>query len=236
MKIVSTFAVASEFAPWRHMRAFHRVDADRTPVYAARLGSNVIYAVITGIGMRNIDGRFERLLSDADVCIASGLAGGLKATHRTGAVLVARSVTTSASENAIATDERLVQLSVRCGATPVDAFRSVDAILTSSPAKQRLSSCADAVDIESFDVIQHAEQCGVPAVAIRAISDSVEKDVPLDFNKTMDARGGISWSSAIMQLAKAPQRLPELVQFGRDSLRAARNLAGILDCCVTEMT
>jgi nucleoside phosphorylase len=230
MKIVSTFAVASEFAPWRRMRGFGRVDAK---VYRARVGATDVYAVITGIGMRAVESDFEQILKrSADVCIA--LAGGLKDQHRAGDVLIARRIKAKSNET-VMSDERLVECGVRCGATPVDFFQSVDAVVTSSPDKQRLSNAADAVDIESFSIMSRAQRCGVPAVAIRAVSDPVEQDMPIDFNEAIDERGAIHWASPVLQIVKAPRRVPQLIRFGRDSLRAARNLAAFLDRYVMEM-
>jgi nucleoside phosphorylase len=232
MKIVSTFAVTSEFAPWRRMRGFGRIDAK---VYRAKFGETDVYAVITGIGMRAVASDFEQILRrSADVCIASGLAGGLKDQHRAGDVLVARRIKAK-SDQTVMSDERLVECGVRCGATPVDFFQSVDTVVTSSPDKQRLSNAADAVDIESFSIMSRAQQCGVPAVAIRAVSDPVEQDMPIDFNQAIDDRGAIHWASPLLQIVKAPQRFPQFIRFGRDSLRAARNLATFLDRYVVEM-
>jgi len=236
MTIVATFAVMSEFAPWRRLRAFGRVDRGR-PIYQTRIGDADVFAVITGIGMRNVNGQFEDLLrKPADVCIASGLAGGLKREYRAGTVLVARAVKTSSTQETVNTVERLVRIGIQCGATPVDSLQSVDAVLTSSLDRQRLAVAADAVDIESFRVITEALRCGVPAVAIRAVSDPVEKDVPLDFNQAINEQGAINWVSTLFQAAKTPRRFPEMLRFGRDSLRAARNLAFFLDRYVTEIS
>src|SRR6185369_5974088 len=167
MRIVSTFAVPSEFAPWRRMRTFQRTESGRIPIYRAQIGGAEVYAVVTGIGMRNIRDQFEALLkTSADICIASGLAGGLRKEYRAGAVLIARTVMRSDSHK-VTSSEQLVEIGVRCGATPVRTFQSRDAVVTSAVEKQLLSAAADAVDVESFDVLHEAQRCGLPAVAIR---------------------------------------------------------------------
>ena len=87
MKILVTFALENEFAPWRKMRRFQRVsvdDLDQT--YEVKVGSANVRVVLTGAG------RFARpaMLGAAfdyapDICIASGLAGALKPAYRPGA-------------------------------------------------------------------------------------------------------------------------------------------------------
>jgi adenosylhomocysteine nucleosidase len=236
MRIVSTFAVPSEFAPWRRMRTFQLTGSGRIPIYYAQIGRAEVYAVVTGIGMRNIRDQFETLLkTSADICIASGLAGGLRKEHRTGAVLIARTVMRSDSHQIASSSEQLVEIGIRCGATPVRTFQSRAAVVTSAVEKQRLSAAADAVDVESFDVLNEAQRCGLPAVAIRAVSDPVEQDMPLDFNRTINDRGAIDWLSMVSEIARAPRRLPDLVRFGRGSVQAARNLARVLDRYVMEL-
>ncbi|MGB6430025.1 MAG: hypothetical protein WBF06_05535, partial [Candidatus Acidiferrales bacterium] len=79
MRAVVTFAVNAEFAPWRRLREFRRVRS-AAPVwyeYSAAEGLKV-RVVLTGMGesLARLAAR-EALADGADVCISSGLAGGL---------------------------------------------------------------------------------------------------------------------------------------------------------------
>jgi hypothetical protein len=94
---------------------------------------------------------------------------------------------------------------------------------------------ADAVDMESFHVFNLTHQLSVPAVAIRAVSDATDTRMPLDFNRFITGNGEIGWLPAIREVAKAPGQIPQLIRFGVESSRAARNLAQFLDGYVSAL-
>jgi len=66
-------------------------------------------------------------------------------------------------------------------------------------------------------------------VAVRAISDSAETEVPIDFNKVIDRHGEISRTATLREITKMPSRVPQLIRFGLESSRARRALAHFLD-------
>ena len=237
MKIIVTFAVASEFTRWRRYSRFTRIDCAGTPVHRARVGDIEIYALMTGIGMRRSQRELQQLLAArADLCIASGLAGGLKKQHRVGAIVVARGIKTEAHTPAIASDSGLVDVAIRCGANPVDFFYTSKAVVNSPSERLRLAKSADAVDMESFHVLDEAHRAGVRAVAVRAISDSAEKTLPMDFDRVVNKHGEVGWLPILIELAKQPMRFAGFVRFGIDSSGAARNLARFLDRYVNALT
>lgn len=230
MKIVVTFALESEFARWRRVSRFERVSGASVPTYLVRRREAEVYAVLTGVGMRSVQNELRDLLSkSADFCISSGLAGGLRNEHRAGAILVAKAVKTSGTDREIKTDDCLVEAAGQCGAVAADFFFTSNAIVNSPAEKLRLGEIAAAVDLESFRVLREAEEFGVPAVAVRALSDAVETNMAIDFNRIIDHRGQMAWLPALHQIARAPKRVPELIRFGFESSRAARHLAHFLD-------
>jgi adenosylhomocysteine nucleosidase len=230
LKIVVTFAVWPEFAPWRRMAGFEALNGRDIPTFVKRTRDAEIYAVITGVGARSMETPLRSLLSDStDICIASGLAGSARKQHCTGAVLVAKSVKGSGPERVLQSDKFLVESARHCGAVAVDCFLTSNTVVNSPADKSRIGQRADAVDMESFHILRQAEECGIPAVAVRAISDAVETELPIDFNRVIDDRGQIGWAPALFEIAKSPQRVPELIRFGIDSSRARRNLAHFLD-------
>jgi adenosylhomocysteine nucleosidase len=228
LKIVVTFAVAAEFDPWRRMSRFEAVPKNGLPTYSVRIGDAEVHAVITGIGTRSVGNEFQNLFADADFCIATGLAGGLKKSYRAGALLVARAIRTNDTEVKVRSHAALVECANDCGAAAVDCFFTSGGVMNSSE-KLRLGNIADAVEMESFHVLSQAERYGVPAVAVRAISDPVETDVPMDFSRVIDGRGQIAWFRALSEIVKRPTRIPQLVRFGIESSHAAKQLALFLD-------
>jgi adenosylhomocysteine nucleosidase len=229
LKIVVTFAVAAEFDPWRRMSRFEAVRKNDVPTYSVRIGDAEVHAVITGIGTRSVGNELQNLLVDSDLCIATGLAGGLRKPYRAGTLLVARAVRTNDTESKVGSHAALVECANQCGAATVDCFFTSSGVINSSADKLRLGNIADAVEMESFHVLSQAERYGVPAVAVRAISDAVETDVPMDFSRVIDRRGQIAWLPALGEIVKRPTRIPHLVRFGIESSHAVKQLALFLD-------
>jgi adenosylhomocysteine nucleosidase len=83
--------------------------------------------------------------------------------------------------------------------------------------------------MESYTILAEAARYGVPSVAIRAISDTVEFDMPYDFERACDARGQVRVGNIVMQVLRRPSGLPSLLTLARDSRLAARQLANFLD-------
>jgi len=224
MKVVVTFAVHAEFAPWRRIRNFRRINKNE---FVTQIGDSDVHAVITGVKARKFS------LPAADVCIASGVAGSLKTEHAVGSVLVAKSVRRENLE--VRSDEALVETAVPCGAARADCFYTADTVVNTPSEKSRLGQIADAVDMESYPILAEADRRGIPAVAIRAISDTADQNLPLDFSRIINEDGRLEWLPVLSQVAASPGSLPKLVRFGFESSRAARRLAGFLDKYVTGM-
>ena len=192
--------------------------------------SKGVRSVVTGIGARNMQAELKESLSEgADLCVASGLAGSLKREHAVGTILVAKAIKRSGTSIVMRSDSSLLKAAVECGAVPVEYFYTADAVANSVSEKMRLGETADAIEMESFQILDEARQHGVPAVAVRAVSDSVDRDMPLDFNRAIGKDGAIGLLPALSQVLATPSRLPQLVRFGFESASAARKLAHFLD-------
>ncbi len=229
MRIVVSFAVRSEFAPWRRLETFERRSQSGPPIYVTKIGGAEVHVMIGGIGTRGVATLGKLLRERPHMCVVTGLAGSLKSDYAVGSVVVAETIKHDKAEKVTTSDDSLLELAVHCGATRVGSFLTADAVVTSASEKYRLGAAADAVEMESFHLIAEARRFGVPAVAVRAISDGVDEDLPLDFNRTINGDGGFEWLPALSQVVSAPARLPRLVRFGFETSKAARSLARFLD-------
>ncbi len=230
MKIVVAFALESEFAPWRRACRFRRVLTEDNAVYEARIAGAEVRAVLTGVGPRNINRIMRSAFRDVpDVCISSGLAGALTAQHGPGEIVAARAVRTTEGDHVVQSDADLLGLAVTCGAKVVDLFHTSKTIVLKAEEKSRMGVLADAVEMESFGIMSEALACGVPSVAIRAIGDPVDMDLPLDFNRVLDEQGRVSFPLVLAQIAQAPRRLPALIRFGFKTRQAVGLLARFLN-------
>jgi adenosylhomocysteine nucleosidase len=231
LRIIVTFAVPAEFAPWRRMRSFLRLERSEVPLYFVEYGDRAkVWVLITGVGTRHGHAKLRNMFAQpVAACLACGLAGSLKTRYRVGTVLAAKAIKRSENGTVMNCEDSLVEIAARHGATPVDFFYTSDNVVTAASEKLRLGETADAVDMESFQVMEQARQHGVPALAVRAVSDAADRDLPYDFNRAIDEDGHISRLPILSQIAAAPWRLPQMMRFGLESSKASRNLARFLD-------
>jgi adenosylhomocysteine nucleosidase len=235
MKILVTFAVRSEFAPWQRRRNFLRLPGD-WPVFEAMFGGARVRAVLTGMGQDHaLNAARNSLAYKPDICISTGLAGSLRSGYRPGDIVAARLVSEVGEPVAVASHRELLATAVDCGARQIERLATSQTLVARAEQKRQLGSQAEAVDMESYTVLAEAARCGVPAVAIRAISDTVDFDMPYDFERARDAQGQIRVMKVISQVLIRPSDLPVLLKLAHDSRFASKRLAGFLDAFVGTM-
>jgi adenosylhomocysteine nucleosidase len=238
MKILVTFALENEFAPWRAMYDFRPGSWGTADVYSAEIGDAEVGVVLTGAGPRQAAMAASKLFRGAEeaihFCISAGLAGALRADYEIGRVLAARSVVSETprrdgESQVVASSGALISFASEYGAIVVNRFYTADHPVASAEEKRDLEVTADAVEMESFEILFEARAAGVPAVAIRAISDAADEDLPLDMSQIFNDEGRVSVPRVLGEVARHPQSLPGLVRLGQNSKRAAESLARFLD-------
>lgn len=238
MRILVTFALESEFAPWRALQKFHSAVWGRADVYVAQVCGSEVGVILTGVGPRQAARRFgEVLRSEYDsitACISSGVAGALKNEYSIGQVLAASAVLSEdrpeeVRRQFLRSSGALLSFAGECGATVAGRFYTAARVITTSEEKQELSNIADAVEMESFEILSEAAAFGVPAVAIRAVSDVAAEDLPFDLNQVLTGNGQVSVPRVLGQVTLHPASVPALVKLGQQSKRAAESLAQFLD-------
>jgi adenosylhomocysteine nucleosidase len=231
MRILVTFAVEAEFAPWRKLRQFERRSNGSAEFFAARIGNADVNVVLTGVGGKSAWLETTKIVwdSDVDVCVSSGLAGALHSEYMVGEILAAREVQAVSWKRVVASDAQLVQLAEEHGARSVSSFYSADRVIGLARDKRELGKVADAVEMESGEVLYEASAFGAKVIAIRGISDSVDEDLPLDFNRVMTPSGEVSIPKVLGEVLRHPMSTPALVRFGKQSRMAAEKLGAFLD-------
>jgi hypothetical protein len=76
---------------------------------------------------------------------------------------------------------------------------------------------------------------GARGVAIRAISDRADENLPIDFNRTISSDSRVSIPRVLAEVAKSPSTLGALIRFGKQSRSAAEALARFLEIYVNEV-
>ncbi len=231
MRILVTFAVEAEFAPWRKVRQFVKRTDGSAEYFAARFGDANVNVVLTGVGGKSAWLETTKIVWDGnvDICVSSGLAGALRADYRLGDILAAKEVQAIGWKRVVSSDAKLLQLAQEHGARAVSSFYSADRVIGSASQKQELGRIADAVEMESGEVLYEASAFGARVIAIRGVSDVVDEDLPLDFNRVVTATGEVSIPKVLGEVVRHPMSARALMRFGRQSRMAAEKLGDFLD-------
>jgi adenosylhomocysteine nucleosidase len=238
MKILITFALETEFAPWRKIREFRVANHGATDAYVAEIPGAEIMVVLTGAGPRQAAKEASKAIrAESDslgVCISSGLAGALRPEYNIGQILAARSVFSEvpredSSSQLLPSSEPLLSFAEEQGATAVEKFYTAVRVIANADEKRYLGETADAVEMESFEIFREAAANGIPAVAIRAISDAAGEGLPAGMDGIFSDEGQVSISRVVGQVARHPQSIPGLVKLAQQSKVAAESLAPFLD-------
>jgi adenosylhomocysteine nucleosidase len=244
VRILVTFAIENEFAPWRSIREFKSAKLGDVDAHLAGFNSVELTVVLTGVGARRAAMATSEIIRSEygpfDCCISSGLAGGLRDNYRIGEVLAARSVFSESpradgSSQSLPSSGALLSFAAERGATIAEQFYSADHIVSAAAEKQLLGQSYDAVEMESFEVLHESQAAGVPALAVRAISDLSAEDLPIDMSQVFTDEGQVSIPRVLGQVALRPQSLPGLIRLGKNSSIAAESLVRFLDVYVVAL-
>ena len=231
MRVRVTFAVEAEFAPWRKLRKFSENNESLCKIYTARFSELEVDVLLTGIGGKSawLETIKRAWNGDVDICVSSGLAGALLEKYNLGEVLAANSVQSGGRKRKILCDTELVAAALAAGAREAESFYSAESVIISADNKRELGKTADAVEMESGEVLYEASAFGARVVAIRGISDTADEELPLDFNRVMTSSGEVSMRRVLGQVAMHPGKVPSLIRFGQQSRMAAEKLCEFLD-------
>ena len=199
--------------------------------FTFRQGEAEIDVLLTGVGGKSAWLETTKIVwdGDVDICISSGLAGALRPEHGLGDVLAAKEVQAVGWKRVVHSDPKLVQVAREHGARVVDSFYSSEHVIVLASEKRELGKLADAVEMESGEVLYEASAFGAKGIAIRGISDTAGEDLPLDFNRVMTPAGEVSIPKVLGQVVRHPFSAPALVRFGNQSRMAAEKLCAFLD-------
>src|SRR5436190_3187441 len=230
MTIAVVFALAAEWAPWRSRHAFHTVAGIGPTVFEGSVGRPRARVALSGVGAPHTRQLIDVLCTGRiDALLAVGLAGALRDSYRCRDVIVARRARLAASDSFVGSDARLVEVASQCGARVVEVVLCADRVAASVEEKRRLAPQGEAVDMESFRILEEAHGRGIPSVAIRVIGDAADEAMPIDFNQAVRADGTVNLADLAGQAVRTPSRWPALLLFGYRQRRAVGELAGFLD-------
>jgi nucleoside phosphorylase len=237
MKVLVTFAVEAEFAPWRRLRDLREITVGQISAYQAQIGRAQVDFVVTGMGMENARRVCDALLREPyQFCVTTGFAGALRESHCVGDILVPESVQQLGTSKTLRCSRNLVYAARDDGAKLVKMLLTSDQVVSTAEEKKKLAPFADAIEMESFATLSAAQDHGKPAVAIRVISDSMFHDLPVEASTMVDEKGQVKIGGVVRYIARHPLQLPALIRLGRDSKTAAEALANFLEAFIKKLS
>lgn len=195
---------------------------------SAKLAGAEAVLAANGIGRAAAGGATRRLLTSRQVgaVISTGYAGALGTDLRVGDIFVARRV-----ESAEGTFRCRLPVGIS-SESRIGTLRTVDRIVVSASEKREFGAHgAQAVDMEAAEVARVAFEASLPFYCLRVISDSAERDLPVDFNAALQADGTLSVPTVLRLASKTRGGWSGLLRLRRDTSRAAQSLGRCLNRC-----
>lgn len=237
MRVLVTFAVEPEFAPWRKLRDLRVNKVGDISVHQVQIGRASADFVVTGMGSGNAHRVASVVMEQPySICIAAGFAGALKPEHAIGTILAADAVQQIGKAKTMQSSRRLVFAAKNDGAVHAKMFLTSDSIIRSVQEKAKLAPFGDAVDMESFAILSTAHEHKISAVAIRVISDTSNRDMPIFLDAVVDDMGRVKIGGLVRKVVQHPIQLPALIRLGRDSRTAAEALAHFLEAYIKKLS
>jgi adenosylhomocysteine nucleosidase len=184
--------------------------------------------VATGYAGGTLPGHAAGTLAIAETVVAGG--GGPDAADRVGAEPVP-----SQLSGHVACDRSLVHLahsSAQQLRVPfaTGLLATTPRIVCAAAQKRALgeTSGAIAVDLETWHIGRVAADAGVPFLAVRAIVDTVDDDLPGFVEQLAPGPRPPAALPALRYLARRPASLPSIIRTGRAAGRARRTIAAFI--------
>lgn len=237
MNILVAYAVDPEFEPWRKLRKFSEIPSDAFTIRRTEVDTATVDFIVTGMGSAHAARAMQAVpLTGYALGVAAGFAGSLHARLDVSDIVVAKSVLRAATSDSLDSDASFAAEAIAAGAKPIDALVSSDHVATTAAEKTALGATAQAVDMESYTVLDAAKRRGMSIVALRAISDRHDQTLPLDLSSVVDERGQVSIGRVLKMAAGSPGQLSALMKLGRESKAAAEVLARFLEAYIQKIS
>jgi len=219
-------------------------------LYQGKFENRDILLVETGLGKQRAEAATRFILQNYTVTalVSLGFAGALNGELEVGDVVVCSTLHCANGQMQKATksetfhsDARLVSLAtgvtedagvkIRCGSSVTASH-----LISNPEAKYTLGELfrTDIVDMESYWVARIASASGIPFVAIRAVSDARQDNLP-PFDEILTANGRWQRKKAFFYFVLHPQYLMKLLGLYRKARRARRNLTTFVSYVVANM-
>ncbi|HUI45932.1 MAG TPA: hypothetical protein VL122_08145 [Nitrospirota bacterium] len=208
-----------------------------------------IIAIQTGIGAANTETAFRRVLQERrpDIVMSVGFGGALYEDAGIGDIvwsfrsLLIRAERTRQSEHLPEDAVPDSTLGRRLGkelcertAAREGSIITLSEMMTKSKIKKMIPGDLPfpVCDMETFYLAKLSQQNHLPFLAVRAITDRLDEDIPPELLAVTDGTGRYRFSRALGLLLAKPTLIPASVRLGRNAAKASKNLGNAVDSLV----
>lgn len=240
-----------------HMLARTKGKLGKFPFWRGPLAKREIAMIQCGPGPARAE-EAARLLVDRqgpNVLISAGFAGGLKAGQERGDILFGTKILAPEPEGEVfEVDPRVMrgakaamaefqEMGIAIGSRRRE-YRASEAtlvtrsrVLATASDKRRLADLtgADGVDMESRGVAAVAREKELPWVAVRVVSDTVDEDLPLDFNDFMSDSGEPERLKIFMHALTKPGMFGKLMELRKSTQDVGQIMTLFLERLLREL-
>jgi len=227
-------ALPIEISDIRGLGFFEKARLDWLKYYRGDIRGMGVAIFVSGVGGARAYEAAKEVFRSLPVSayISVGLSASLDPSLPPGHVVVGESVTPADEPGRwlIGSDARLVDIARGAlSGQPWCRFGglvSSGKVVSTAAEKREIarSSGCIALDMESYSAAKAASEAGVPFLAVRAISDALDFDLPVDFNR-FTAYGKMDWPRFTLHVLAHPKTIPPLMRLGRNSRIAVKNMA-----------
>lgn len=193
-----------------------------------------VHLVETGVGPQNADRTIRKTSTEKQIggIIHIGFAGALTPALHLGDLVLLESVENADSSQSIAADsaKRIAsaipdEIHWHSGVCLTHDHIIATASEKHALAKGRPEGEITCVDMESAPVAAFCQEQGLPYIGIRAITDTLEEDLPLNLNECRGRDGNIDTMRVMWAAVHHPSAISGLVELRRRSKDCAQALA-----------
>lgn len=210
---------------------------DGLAAHRGTLGGRPVVAVATGDGARNAERSLRTVVAAwaPRRVLVLGAAAGLSAQLEVGQVVVAERLLDA--DGPVPPPDRSWSRAAGPSCLPATVFSARRIAVTAQEkraARDLLSGDAPAVlDIESAALARTASRAGLSFVVLRAVSDRLDEDLPLDFNLFIGEDGGVRRGEVARYVAWRPRLIGSLLDLRRRMELCADRLAAAAEEVMT---
>ncbi len=151
-----------------------------------------------------------------------GLSGGLDPSLKPGEVLEVQRVLSARSGTVRTCNFLSPETPVRLSPLLLTSASPLLNIVEKAVAREKTG--AELVDMETFELLQLAEEQSLPVSVLRVIGDTAVQNVLPESLRFVQKNGEIHWSAVALFVAARPWKVPTLLKMQQESRLALQNL------------